>query len=418
LLELEYIVLRMPIRLKNVRLLLFGLFFLYLAAVYFGGALYTVFTFALALVLLSLAVGLVGLAGFKLYQHFDTEHPVKGEQIHYQLSLSNEAFLPVAHLHCRFKTINPHLALDIPGFSTFIGTRDRIEREYTFRCSYRGIYTVGLESIEIEDPLRLLSLKPRVEYRTFYVYPRVLELERFPLGPPSSEGMGSGTSRGGDPDYALYTQFREARDGEPIRHLHWKKFVALGKPYIRQFETTAEPGIRIYFDLRPVSAAEANPLEIEDTSVEILVALVRYSLGRGIPTSVVAPGREVYQFSGQSRDEFEGFYRSTMQLFFQDTVSPAAMYLADSRTGAAGRSSVFFVSHLLDASLFGLAEQARAGERRFTLVLNQTGRTERQRAADLIRVNRLRERGTAVFTVGGPETIVEDLQGARYEAVV
>ena len=408
----------MPLKLRNIRLLVFGLFFVYLAGSYFGGYLFVLYYFALLLPLLSIALCLYSIIGLKYYQHFDTEHPVKGQEIHYRLSLSNESFVPVSHLHCRFKTINPHLSLTIPNFSTYLKPRGQVEETYTFRCSYRGVYTVGLERIEVEDPLKLLAVRPGVDYRTFYVYPRILALSRFPLGLPTNEGSGSGTSTGGDPDYSLYTHFKDYRPGEPIRHIHWKKFAAIGKPFIKQFETTSEPGLSIYFDLRFTILKGVNPLEIEDTSVEIVVALVKYFLDQEVPVTVTAPGREVYEFIGTSHTQFDAFYQSTMRLFFQDTVSPAQMYLADTKAGFVSGNSVFFITHLMDASLFSLIETSLATDEIFTVIFNQVGYPKSAREKNLHYINRLRERGARIFVVKSPETIVEDLEGSQYEAFI
>jgi uncharacterized protein (DUF58 family) len=408
----------MPIRVKNIRILLFGFFFIYLAGSYFGGYLFVLYYFALLFPLLSIALCIYSLFGLKYHQYFDTEHPVKGQDIHYRLTLSNESVVPVSHLHCRFKTINPHLSLMIPNFSAYIKARDQIEKTYTFRCSYRGVYTVGLERIEVEDPLKLFAVRPGVEFRTFYVYPRILALNHFALGLQTSEGIGSGTSTGGDPDYSLYTQFKDYRPGEPIRHMHWKKFAAIGKPYVKEFETTSEPGLSIYFDLRTTTLRAVNPLEIEDTSVEILVALVKYFLDREVPVHVTAPGREIYEFRGSAPDQFDPFYKSTMRLFFQDTVSPSQMYLADTKAALVGGDSVFFITHLMDASLFNLIETSLATDQVFTLIFNQVGYSKSAREKNLYYINRLRERGARIFVVNSPETIVEDLEGTKHEVTV
>jgi uncharacterized protein (DUF58 family) len=407
----------MPFKLQNIRLLAFALFFIYLAGSYFGGYLSVFYHFALLLPLISIGLCIYTLFGLKYYQYFDTEHPVKGQEIHYRLTLSNESFAPLPHIHCKFKTINPHLSLTIPNFSTYLKPRGQIEESYTFRCSYRGVYTVGLEQIEVEDPMKLFAVRPAVDFRTFYVYPRILNLNSFPLGMPATEGIGSGNSAGGDPDYSLYTQFKDYRAGEPVRHIHWKKFAAVGKPFLKQFETTSEPGLSIYFDLRFTTLKDVNPLEVEDTSVEILVALVKYFLDREVPVNVTAPGREVYEFIGKSHTQFEDFYQSTMRLFFQKTVSPAQMFLSDTKAGFVGGNSVFFITHLMDVSIFSLIETSLATDQVLTVIFNQVGYDKSLKEKNLYYINRLRERGARIYIVNSSETIVEDLEERQYEAV-
>ena len=416
-----------PLKLKKWSLLLFAIFLLYLAGFYFGSFIMTLFYFFLFLPLLSVALCIASYFGLKYIQSFDTEHPVKGEDIHYNLNLANEGILPIFRIHCLFKTINPHMDLAIPDFSSYLSSRSRIERQYTFRCSYRGIYTVGLERIRIDDPFGLLSFTSLIQYRTFYVYPRILELIHFPLGLQNSEGTGTGMAQGGDPDYSVYTQFRSYRAGESTRHIHWKKFASTGKPFIKVFETTAEPEMRIFFDLRTCVAhtgalrtgtltTAGQALETEDTSVEILVALVKYFLDREVSLSVKAPGRKIYTFDGASPSHFEAFYLSTMQLIFQDTISPSDLYLSESRTSSTERGSIFFISHFMDAALFSLIEASGTGGKTFTLIFNQVGYGEGEKQRNLFYINRLRERGARIIVVNSPDTIVEDLGGKQIEA--
>ena len=107
------------LRVNNLAVLIFSLIILYLAGFYFGGYLMTIFYFALVLPLLSLLLCLITLTGMRYYQDFDAEHPVKGQEIRYRLTLSNESIMPIAHVHCRFKSIHHHMDLAMPNFSTW-----------------------------------------------------------------------------------------------------------------------------------------------------------------------------------------------------------------------------------------------------------------------------------------------------------
>jgi hypothetical protein len=104
-----------------------------------------------------------------------------------------------------------------------------------------------------------------------------------------------------------------------------------------------------------------------------------------------------------------------MRLFFQNTVSPAQLYLSDSKTSLAGGTSTFFISHILDATLFSLIETSLTAGRIFTLIFNQVGYSDEQRRSNLLHFNRLREKGARVYVVNSAETIVEDLEGKPNE---
>ncbi len=402
-----------PITLRTGRIgmYLFALFVVYLAGSYVAPFFLYLFFILLILPLLSLSYLLLTFLRLKYYQDFSTEHPMKGESVIYRLILANETFLPLHHMSVGFKTIHPFMETALPRFTTYIRAGDRLERVYEIHCPFRGIYTVGLESLAAEDPLHFLVLRRQVWFRTFYVYPRVLPLRRFSTGLERSERLSQGSSTGAVPDFALFSQLRIYRHGESLHHLAWKKFASTGTPYVKVYDTSAEPGATIYFDLRPTEATGLKALETEDVSVDILVALVKYYLDQGVPVTVRAPGRTVYSFRGDSPSGFQSFYLSTMELLFQPTLSPAAFYQLDKRAGGYESTSAIIISHLFDPEIFSTVEESLATETPVALILNRSGYTQVERKAVVPYLYSLSERGANIRFVDGPEDVVENLEG-------
>jgi uncharacterized protein (DUF58 family) len=389
---------------------LLALFVVYLAGSYVAPFFLFLFFLLLFLPFASLSYLLLTFMRLKYYQDFSTEHPIKGESVLYRLILSNETSLPLHHLTVRFKTIHPFMEAILPRFTTYIRAADRLEKEYEINCPFRGIYTVGLESLAAEDPLHFLVLRRPVWFRTFYVYPRVLTLRRFSTGMERSQRLTQGASSGAVPDFALFSRLRTYRHGESLHHLAWKKFASTGTPYIKVYDTSAEPGVTIYFDLRPPEASGIKALETEDVSVDTLVALVKYYLDREIAVTVRAPGRTVYSFRGDNRSGFQHFYLSTMELLFQPTISPAALYQLDKQAGVYESTSAIILSHLLDPDILFTVEESLAAETPVALVLNRSGFARSQRKAALPYLVSLSERGAAIRFIDGPEDIEESLE--------
>jgi uncharacterized protein (DUF58 family) len=400
-----------PVRFRALGLYLLVLILAFLAGSYVVPFFFCVFLLLLLLPVVSLCCLLLGFLSLKYHQEFSTEHPVKGEWVAHRLALSNETFLPLHHVRVRFKAVHPGMAEQQPDFQAYLRARGRLEREYRIHCPFRGIYTVGLQTLEAQDPLHLFTLRRPVWYRTFYVYPRVLPLKGFTTGLERSERLSQGSSTGAVPDYALFSRLRSYRRGESLRHVSWKKFAATGHPYLKEYDTSAEPGVSIYFDLREMDLPVLKALETEDVSVEILVALVKFYLDAGVPVSVHAPGRSLFHFRGSSPTDFQAFHKATMELLFQRTISPAALYRSDRQSGSADGSSVILVSHLFDAETFALVEDALAGEQPVSLVLNQNGCSREQRRQLQPYLDTLKDRGANIRLVRGPESISEELSG-------
>ncbi|UCF98069.1 MAG: DUF58 domain-containing protein [Spirochaetaceae bacterium] len=409
----------LPITLHFDRIGLYSLalFIVYLAGSYVAPFFLYLFIILLILPILSLSYLLLTFFRLKYYQDFSTEHPMKGESVVYRLILANETLLPLHYLNVEFKTIHPYMEEVLPRFTTYIRARQRLESVYEIHCPFRGIYTVGLESLAAEDPLHFFVFRRRVWYRTFYVYPRVLPLRSFSTGMERSERLAQGSSTGSVPDYALFSQLRSYRHGESLRHAAWKKFASTGTPFLKVYDTSAEPGVTIYFDLRQTKAAGLKALETEDISIDILVALVKYYLDHDVPVTVRAPGRTVYTFQGFGQSSFQRFYLSTMELLFQPTISPGAMYHLDKQTGGYESTSAIIISHLFDPEVFSTVDESLSGDSPVSLILNRSGYPRAERKVILPYLYSLSERGANVRFVDGPEDIVESLeQGVlRYE---
>jgi uncharacterized protein (DUF58 family) len=249
------------------------------------------------------------------------------------------------------------------------------------------------------------------------VYPRVLELRRFSTGTDSLESASEGDSSGGVPDYTLFNQLREYRTGESIRHMSWKKFASTGRPFLKEFDTTASPDVRIYCDLRSGPLGGTERFEQEDAVIEILVALVRFFLQRSTGVTVNAASAEVYQFLGDAPEHFAEFYESTVHLEFHRTISPAALYRSDRANGLVKSKSIIIITHIMDPDVFALAEEYLEVERSITIIFSHAGYTERERERTREFFFRLRQKGADIIEVGTSLSILEDLERRRHASV-
>lgn len=388
----------------------------YLAAAYLGGFFVTLAITLLLVPLFSFVALHVAASSFGFGQTFSGAHPVKGEEIVYSFRLENRSLIPISQLHVEFKVVRPLGETVLPDLSIYLGGSAVIDRDYRIRLPYRGIYTIGMRRVTLRDPLRLFTARPAVSFREFQVYPRVLKIAGLAAGDEAHPHAGRRESMVGEPDYAMFTQLREARHGEPARHIAWRKFAAVGKPFVRQYQASSEPAVTMYVDLRmPPEAVEAPVLAVEDVTIEALLAVVRHFLSMGVPTAVrAAVGQGVYVFSGQHLDEFDRLYEENFQLAFGDSVSPARLFWSDREARADDAEAVMFLTHHLDPELFTIIE-ASVGSRQATgVIFNGTGRSPRTLHDAEQYFNTVRNRGGSVMLLRGTDTIEEDLAGGDF----
>ena len=419
------------LRLRACGVYLFAGVLAYLAAAYLGEFFAVFATVFILLPLVSLIILLIAAAGLRYNQHFSNEQPVKGQELQYRCIIENGSALPLPRVRARFRAIRPTAgggtagsdaaAAGAPrapnrgvsgdggdGILTYLPGHQFVEREQTVQLPYRGIYTVGLERIELGDTLQLFNARPRVRVREFRVYPRILPIGEFQPGTERRLGTSEVGSLGNLPDYSLFNQLREYRPGESVRHLAWKKFASTGIPVVKEYDSTSEPAVSIYVDLRPVPSSAEDVLLTEDVTVEALVALVNHFLKRNLPVTVRAASRTSYEFVGDHASDFGRFYESTFDLLFVSDISAARLYETHLETGMNTEvNSMFFITHLLDPELLILLDEQRSSNFQVTLIHNQTAEPSEQHAGYF---NQLREQGTRVVALRGSTTITADLE--------
>ncbi len=391
-----------------IALYCFVLLILYLSAAYLGPLFVFLFSVFLAAPILSLLLTLITLALLKYHQSFSSDHPRKGEEVVYTLAVSKEALLPSGAIRLRLIGTQQGMNLGLDDIDLYPSANRRFAFNHTIKCPFRGVYVVGLASIEVRGYFGWLSFNLPAWARTFYVYPRIVELHQTPLAEEGLTVSLPGATHGTEEDITLLESLKPYAPGDQVRHISWKKFASFGFPATRTYESSAQPGVTIVLDTRGDPEKDERTLEVEDCSVEIVVALVKYFSEAGVRTTVLGDGIEPFIFAGRNDEQFRRFHRSTVSIFFESELSPLRVLEEQLHTMSAGAGSVLFVTHRTDPEIFERCERsaARTGA---SAVVNLSGMGARERDVALRTVRLVRERGGSVRAVMSAETIGEDL---------
>jgi uncharacterized protein (DUF58 family) len=383
---------------------------------YFGSYLLQLFLIALLFPLLSVTLTTLAVRRFRFEQSRDQTVPVKGAELGWVLTLVNGSILPLHRVDVHFRTTTPLDRLakvtaepsdaarpDRADLRFFLKPRQRILRELRVDFPFRGRYTVGVESVVIADFLQLLRFTLTAAPSEFTVYPLIRDLKVLPAEASAGEGAPAQRFAQMLPDFTLFSHLREYRPGESLKHVSWKKFASRGTPLMREYESALDNSVRIVMDLRPplneLGLSPAEKLTLEDTSVELLVALVRAFLSLGIRTSATAAGSEPIRFFGSRPEHFHDLYSATLGMTFHPSVFPAPTQEAAS-VQKSGATSIF-ITHRPDAEVQIAVDQAAASNQNVYVVMNQV-----VPAAGVKGV-----RGAEVLTVERPEDITTMFAG-------
>ena len=189
----------------------------------------------------------------------------------------------------RFEPRERFLALGVDG---------EARAEVRFRAARRGRYQLMGPALRRTDPLRLacgdaLTTPDQV----LLVYPRFYHLESFavPLGrryQPGGIPLSSSTG-----DAIEFVGTREYREGDPIRHIHWRSWARRGQPVVKEFQE--EYFCRIAIVLDTFLPARPNPEEIEafEAAISVVASIADYFSRSEYIVDILAAGPDIYEVS-------------------------------------------------------------------------------------------------------------------------
>ncbi|MCX7655309.1 MAG: hypothetical protein N2Z76_02160 [Treponemataceae bacterium] len=281
-------------------------------------------------ILLLLPLSLVGGSLFQLFytyvhfgfhQDFSTDHPVRGEPVHYSLVIHNEGIFPTPLIRYEFSYAGPGLeTFFYEGMQGCIVLPHEIRKtEFTFYCHYRGVYSVGIRRLIFRDILGIIELSYIAEPRVFYVYP---EIHRLPSSIDtlfSSSGEQSVLYGGLKEEVGVFENLTPLRSGEGDRHIAWKRFASTGIPCRYQYGKAAGRFLRIVLDLRPLpqEISSEERLLAEDGAISFVFSLLHYMMQRGIPAEIMLGATDT-PYKVIEQNDFEYLFQISTGISFTD----------------------------------------------------------------------------------------------------
>jgi uncharacterized protein (DUF58 family) len=243
----------------------------------------------LALLPISLALGLYGARGISVKRRLPDEIVSAEDTTEAELRLEGTSRLPGLSFE-----LFDHLPDRVRVGSTPADEEGRVFRlPVTF--PRRGRYTVGPVEVQFRDPFGLLIFRRKAgKKEEVLVYPPLRDLKELRLHPGSSEIRGSPafTGRGEE-----FSGLREYRRGDEPRHIHWKSVARTGELHVKEFTSEAPTRHTVVLDLSSTERVE--------WAVSVAGSVLYQLLQRGLVFSLVCNGfRPTEMDFGEDRESF------------------------------------------------------------------------------------------------------------------
>ena len=348
---------------------------------YFGGTISYLLFWAMTFVpILSFIYILFVYIQFRIYQEIESRTVICKQPVPYYFTLPNETFYAFAGLSVKMFSGFSYVT-DIPEDKEYELLPGDADTHYSdLICKYRGEYEVGVKEVVITDFLGLFRFCYRLR-ETFkaVVLPRVIRLDEL-KSLKELYDFSSMENAYEKTEADILT--RDYIPGDALKYIYWKASAREQKLKVRNLTGERKREIVLAFDTQRVSEKAEEHIPLENTLLEIVLALGNHFAEKRIPCKFLWGQQGMKQYDLEAMNQFEYFYQSISKVIFDESEKTENLlqYVQGNMQYMLGGTFILVTHRLTDDMLGSLQLWAKEGMRVIVYLVAdyETERLERQ----------------------------------------
>ncbi|MCL2152399.1 MAG: DUF58 domain-containing protein [Oscillospiraceae bacterium] len=255
---------------------------------------------------------------FCYLQELEKKTCVKGERTYMRVSITNDKPFPFPLMRitmvlvARSQIARERFSLP-PGNSVIFET--------PLQCPYRGVHSVGITTLEINDSFGLVKNIFNMAELPYYrrmelkVYPQLTDLGALQARDSDCEHIGSAGMWRAEQGES-YSGLRPYRPGDPLKRVHRAVSARRREWYVRTYDTPLERSVLIVLDTVAAYESEEEGLYLGDLVCQCAAAIAQYSIKSGYHAVYIDSGLDSALVLEKTGD-FEKLYDRLAELEFQ-----------------------------------------------------------------------------------------------------
>jgi uncharacterized protein (DUF58 family) len=178
------------------------------------------------------------------------------------------------------------------------GRNGSTETSITFKALRRGKYILRGPSLRATDPLALVGGRARrLPDQAMLVYPRFYTMEDFfvPAGrryQPGGIPLASSTA-----DSVEFMGTREYRQGDAVKHIHWRSWARVGEPVVKEFQEEYFCRIAVILDTFVPRRAAESDVDGFESAISVVASIADFFSRSEYVVDIFAAGPDIYEVS-------------------------------------------------------------------------------------------------------------------------
>ena len=231
----------------------------------------------------SLGLNIWAARSFCYLQEVDKQVNVKGDKAYMRITITNDKPFPFPLIRLTMVPV-ARSQKACERFSLLPGSS--VTFTVPLHCPYRGIYGVGISTLEINDSFGLVKTVFKMLELPYYrhievkVYPKLVLLGMLPAGSSDSKHTGNvrmWLSEQGE----SYAGLRQYRPGDQLKRIHRAVSARRREWYVKTYDHPLETSVLIALDTTVAFESEEEGLYLSDLACECAAAIAQYCLKTG-----------------------------------------------------------------------------------------------------------------------------------------
>lgn len=217
---------------------------------------------------------------------------------------------------------------------------------------HRGKYNIYFQNVWIYDPLHLWRLKKRLKVTIpVSVYPKRMQIS---TAESNSDEQETGRIRNGQKNN-IFSSLREYREGDTLRHVHWKLSAKHDELIVRQQEENLNATILILADLNSYSFNPFSNMVTCDVIIESALALAVAAMRDGGSANVLYLSEDtIKKYSITDASNYHEAYQASIHLKPPGQIIPVTHLFSHPACSGAETGTVFFLTSSSDPVVVNL----------------------------------------------------------------
>ncbi len=286
-------------------------------AYFFGGFFpFMLLYLSIALPVISLLHLVVIYVQLKVSQQLNGRIFVKGSCAQYKLHLENASIFYIPYITVNMYIEGQVLCKKMKSMRLSLPPFSKRDFDYDMPLYYRGLYDIGVSSIELSDLLGLFTftIYP-IDKKSILVRPRIVEIHS--LGDPISRiTEGSRTREHIETGNDELVNIRDYAYGDSYRKIHWKVSSKLNKYMVKETRNEQDNDSMFILDLHKHDLLDEPSLLREDCLIEELVSNINHHLNRNMSLKLCFFKGEPQTIRASSPLDFKNVYNILSEVKF------------------------------------------------------------------------------------------------------